>query len=93
MIKSAIPFLIVFLTLPGCSQITRLGHSIAGVKKIQPEALRTILRDPNILLLDVRDVPDWNLSKEKIIGAKREPPNDVDLWKGTYLKDQEIILY
>ena len=83
----------VILSLHGCSSMARVKHSIQGVSKVSVSELKTMLGSPEITILDVRDVPDWNKSKTKIPNAIRESPDDINSWADKYDKDQKIILY
>jgi rhodanese-related sulfurtransferase len=61
--------------------------------RISPEQLNNILDSPGLVLLDVRTEKDWNNSDNKIAGAVRVDPNDVDSWAGNYTSDKKIVLY
>lgn len=57
------------------------------------EELKAMLGAPGLLVLDVRTSSDWKSSTQKIKGAVREDPLDVDSWAGKYPKDQTMVLY
>jgi len=66
----------------------------ADVPRISKEELRSMLNDPEVVILDVRTAADWDKSKTKIQGALREDPDkSAKSWAGKYSKDKTIILY
>ena len=85
--------LVFFLGLPSCSSLVRVKHSFQSVSKVTVDELKSILDNPEITILDVRDVPDWNKSNMKIPNSIRETPDDVSSWLNKYNKNQKIIVY
>lgn len=66
----------------------------AEVPRISKEELKSMLNDPEVIILDVRTPGDWNESKTKIQGAVREDPDkSAKSWAGKYSKDKTIVLY
>ncbi len=63
------------------------------VPLITKEELRTKLGSPNLIVLDVRSIVDWNLAKNKIVGARRVDLEQVEAWAEQLPKDEEIVLY
>lgn len=63
------------------------------VPRISKNELRAKLGSSDFVLLDVRSEGDWEMSDEKITGAVRMDPQNVDAWAGTLPKDKEIVLY
>ncbi len=61
--------------------------------KISKEELRTMLGNPNVLILDVRIEGEWRASEKKIQGAIRENPKEVKLWLDKYPKDKTLVFY
>ncbi len=61
--------------------------------KIGKEELRTMLGNPNVLILDVRIEGEWRASEKKIQGAIRENPEEVKLWLDKYPKDKTLVFY
>ncbi len=61
--------------------------------KISKEELRTMLDNPNVLILDVRIKDEWRTSGKKIQGAIRENPEEVRLWLNKYPKDKTLVFY
>jgi rhodanese-related sulfurtransferase len=77
----------------GCSSMVRVKHSLQGVSKVSVYELKDLLNEPDITILDVRDVPDWDKSNFKISNAVRETPDDVASWIDKYDKAQILIVY
>ncbi len=65
----------------------------AEVKKITKEELKPMLGSPDAVVLDVRSANDWLSSDEKIAGALREDPDQVDKWMGKYSREKTLIFY
>jgi hypothetical protein len=64
------------------------------VPRMTKEELKSMLGNPEVIVVDVRAGTDWNGSKEKIQGAVREDPNkNAKSWAGKYSQDKIIILY
>ncbi len=61
--------------------------------RISKEEVKAKLGSPDIILLDVRTGNDWDSSADKIVGARRVDPKNVDAWSGTLDRSKEIILY
>ena len=72
------------------------GPSLAGepqVNFVDKDALKGMLGDPGLLLIDVRHQGDWERSKVKIKGAMRFSPEGVASWGPLLPKDRRIVLY
>jgi rhodanese-related sulfurtransferase len=66
----------------------------ADVPRISKEELKSMLNDPEVVILDVRASGDWDNSERKIQGAVREDPNNsAKSWADKYSKDKTIVLY
>ena len=65
----------------------------ADVPRMTKEELRTMLDNPNVVILDVRTGSSWTESESKIKGAVREDPEKVDAWANKYPKDKTFVLY
>jgi len=57
------------------------------------DELKTMLDDPDLVILDVRRGKDWTSSEFKIKGAVYLKPEAYAEWADTYPKDQKIVLY
>jgi hypothetical protein len=65
----------------------------ADVPLINKDELKTMLDDPNVIVLDVRRGKDWTSSEFKIKGATYHEPGDYESWSRMYSKNQKIVLY
>jgi 3-mercaptopyruvate sulfurtransferase SseA len=63
------------------------------VPKITKEQLRSMLDNPDVIILDVRPEEQWKASELKIRGAVHEDPDTVESWADKYQKDKTLILY
>jgi len=63
------------------------------VPRISKDELKAKLGSSDMVLLDVRAKNDWEGSDDKITGALRMDPQNVDAWAGTLPKGKEIVLY
>ena len=63
------------------------------VPKITKEELRSMLGNPDLVIIDVRIERDWKSSPLKIKGAVWEDFMDVEKWAQKYPKDKTIVLY
>ena len=63
------------------------------VPRITKEALRPIMSDADVVIIDVRKGRDWSSSEFKIQGAVRENPKQITEWEGNYAKDRKLVLY
>ena len=83
--------------------IIALGSSIGCVSAttatskdaftITKQELRSMLDDPDVIIVDVRPEQQWKASELKIRGAVYENPNKVMSWAGTYPKNKTLIFY
>lgn len=69
------------------------GGLAAEASRMEKEQLKMQLGNPDVVVLDVRAFTDWVMTKEKIKGAVRENPRDIEDWSGKYPKDKTIVLY
>jgi rhodanese-related sulfurtransferase len=79
--------LFVFVSYPSTEGLA------AEAPRMEKEQLKAQLGNPDVAVLDVRALTDWVMAKEKIKGAVRENPRDVEEWSGKYPKDKTIVLY
>ena len=71
------------------------GSSLAGtdVPLMTTDELKSMLDDPDILILDVRKGKDWKSSEFKIKGATYVKPESYDEWANKFPKSKKIVLY
>jgi rhodanese-related sulfurtransferase len=65
----------------------------ADVEKMTIEELKSMLGNPDVIIVDVRQPGDFNPSESKIRGAVREDPGAVRTWMSKYPKDKTLIFY
>ncbi len=65
----------------------------ADAPRMTKEELRSLLGNPDVVILDVRVGPEWQATKEKIQGAVREDPEALKNWADKYPKDKTLVLY
>jgi rhodanese-related sulfurtransferase len=73
-----------------------IGLVMAGAKdipKISKEKLKTMLGNPDVVVIDVRTLWDRNMSLKQIKGAIREDPADVKSWAKKVPQKKTIVLY
>jgi rhodanese-related sulfurtransferase len=64
------------------------------VPRITKEELKSLLGNPDVIILDVRLKEEWKESKWKIPGAVREDPKkDINTWADKYPKDKTLVFY
>lgn len=90
MIKKSMSWLgLVFL-------LSVIGATVAAaqdVPRMTVDELKGLLGNPDLVIIDVRTNGDWNGAKEKIAGAVREDPHDVESWAKKYPKEKTLVLY
>lgn len=75
----------------GCVSATTATSK--DVSRITKQELRSMLDDPDVIILDVRPEQQWKASELKIRGAIYENPKKVGSWARKYPKDKTLILY
>ena len=65
----------------------------AETPRMEKEKLQGLLGKPELILIDVRSGADWKASTQKIRGAVREDPDQVDAWMNKYPKDKTLVFY
>jgi hypothetical protein len=69
------------------------GKSVEA-EKITKEQLLSMMENPEVVILDVRESGSWGDSRFKIRGAAREDPEkDVQGWLDKYPKDKTLVFY
>ena len=64
-----------------------------GAPRISKEELRTMLGDPNVIIVDVRIDDEWRASEKKIQGANWKNPEEFGSWLKQYPKDKTLVFY
>ena len=61
--------------------------------RITMEKLKSMLGDPNLVIIDSLVGDQWETVAQKLPGAVHEDPDDVDSWAAKYSKDKTIVTY
>jgi hypothetical protein len=81
----------IFLVLAGCSYVVVLDTKVPRMRK---EELKSLLGNPEVIVVDVRIDADWKRSNSKIKGAIREDPQKgYRTWASKYPKDKTLVFY
>jgi rhodanese-related sulfurtransferase len=65
----------------------------ADVELITKEELKSMLGNPDVIIVDVRQPSHYDVSGSKIKGAVREDPSSVTAWMEKYPKDKTLVFY
>jgi rhodanese-related sulfurtransferase len=74
-------------------QIMASAAVAAEAVRMDKDDLKALLGAPDVVIIDVRALTSWLLTREKIKGAVRENYRDFDGWVDKYSKDKTIVLY
>ena len=77
----------------GLSLALAIPVMAADAPRIEKGKLKEMLGKPELILIDVRAGADWKASTQKIKGAVREDPGQVDTWMKKYPKDKTLVFY
>lgn len=84
--------LIIALSLSmGCVSMTTATSK--DVQSVTKKNLRSMMGNPDVIILDVRPEQQWKASDLKIRGAVHENPTKVESWAKKYSKDKTLIFY
>jgi len=84
--------LIIALSLSiGCVSATTATSK--DVPLVTKSDLKSIMGNPDVIILDVRPEQQWKASELKIRGAVHENPTKVESWAKNYSKDKTLIFY
>ncbi len=61
--------------------------------RISKEELKTMLGNPNVIILDVRIVDECKASERKIQGATWKNPEEIGSWLGQYPQHKTLVFY
>lgn len=64
-----------------------------NVPRMTKEELKPLVGDPNVIVIDVRSMGDWQKDTLMIKGAVREDPVDMASWMDKYPKEKTLVLY
>jgi hypothetical protein len=75
------------------SSFSTTGGFAADAPRIGKDALKSMLGNPEVVVIDVRSYSDWLLSGDKIKGAVREDYRDFAGWEAKFPRDNTVVLY
>jgi len=82
---------LVFLILIGCAEKWSIQLRVPRMTK---EELKSLLGNPDVIIIDVRVEEEWKEGKWKIQGAVREDSErDINTWVNKYPKDKTLVFY
>jgi len=73
--------------------VTSLAALAASVPRMTTDELKAHLGDSDYVVLDARHGTDWSGATEKISGAERVEPGNVEQWASNYDREKTIVLY
>jgi predicted sulfurtransferase len=91
--KQSVTLFIVILSVICVSSVLLTTAQAETVPSMSKEDLKSMLGNPELVILDVRSGRDWKSSEFKIKGAIRIDPEKVDSWVSAYSKDKKFVLY
>jgi len=74
----------------GCFQNVALDTTTPRMTK---EELKSKLKEPDLVIIDVRLEDEWKKAQSKIAGAVREDPEKPGSWVDKYPKDKTFVFY
>jgi len=78
----------------GLAFLAELALAKEEVPRMAKEELKSLLGNPDVIILDVRFGPSWDKSQWKIQGAIREDPQaEIASWADKYPKEKTLVLY
>jgi hypothetical protein len=83
------------LLFMGCAHTpTSEPTSEIKVPRVTKEEVKSMIGNPDLIILDVRAAQDWKDSEWKIQGAVREDRRgEASTWMDKYPKDKTLVLY
>jgi hypothetical protein len=89
--KSTVGMVMVFMLL-----VIWVVMAVAvEIPRISKEELKSMLGNPDVVVIDVRAIQDHKMSVKQIKGSVREDPgpSQVKSWANKYSKEKTIVLY
>ena len=81
------------LAIVGVISLGGIVYAQGNVPRMTKEDLKPLVGDPNVIVIDVRSMGDWQKDTLMIKGAVREDPVDMASWMDKYPKDKTLVLY
>ena len=69
------------------------AESTDAVPRMTQQEAKSMLGNPEVIIIDVRAPKDWNASDSKIKGAIREDPSNISSWADKYPKEKTLLFY
>ena len=69
------------------------AESTDAVPRMTQQEAKSMLGNPEVIIIDVRAPKDWNASDSKIKGAVREDPSNISSWADKYPKEKTLLFY
>ncbi len=86
------PLLLGLFIVFGLGVVVR-GADRGRATRISKKELQAMLASPELVLIDVRNPPDWESDDSKIRGAVREDPQKVEEWTQNYPTTKTLVFY
>ena len=67
--------------------------SADDVPRMNKDELKALLDSPDVVILDARAPSDWMKSENKIKGARRLDPSNMESVEAMYPKEKTIVVY
>jgi hypothetical protein len=84
----------LLLASTGCATFPRAAAPDASqVPRATKEELLSRIDAHSVEVIDVRRQEDWEASSRKIVGARREIPEETPAWSKNFSKTTPIVLY
>jgi hypothetical protein len=93
MLKSLSTLIVVGMLLSVGLGATADAAPPEHVPRMTPKQAKSMLGNPDLITIDVRQPRDWDSSGSKIKGAIREEPSNVAAWADKYPKDKTLLFY
>lgn len=90
MVRKAMACLVTVFMVLGIWVVTAVALEIPKMSK---EELKSMLGNPEVVVIDVRTLWDRKMSLKQIKGAVREDPGNVKSWAKKYSKGKTTVLY
>jgi rhodanese-related sulfurtransferase len=84
--------IIIFMSV-ALASISEPAQAANIAPMITKEALKEMLANDDLIILDVRAHPDWMSSEFKIKNAMRVDPDDFESWGDLFPKNKLLVLY
>lgn len=74
-------------------QVTAEAASNEAVPRMTKEQVKSMMGNPEFIIVDVRAPKDWEATGSKIKGAIREDPSNIPAWADKYPKGKTLLFY